>query len=96
MDNYYLKLTDFDILFDKGILDVDLFSKPELYLALLKFKNYNHVLSFAIYKRRNFLFFNFDKKIYEFNSNQDELKNKIEKFMKKYKRKDKLKSLIDE
>jgi hypothetical protein len=96
MNNYYLKLTDFNILFDKDILNVDLFSKPELYLALLKFKNYNYILSFTIYKRRKFLSFNFDKKIYEFDSNQDELKNKIENFMKKYKRKDKLKSLIDE
>lgn len=93
MDNYYL--TDFNILFDKNILNIGLFSEPELYLSFnAKFKNLNQILSFAIYKRRRFIFFNFDKKIYEFNSNLDELKNKIENFMKKYKRKDKLKNLI--
>jgi len=62
MDNFYLKLSKFNMLFDSSILKADLFSNPELYVELLKFRNFNYELSFSIYERRRFLFLNFDKK----------------------------------
>ncbi len=94
MNDFYLKISKFDILYDSSILRIDLFSNPELYVELLKFRNFNHELSFSIYKRRRFLFFNFDKKVYEFESNQIDLLDKVSKFVKKYNRSFLLKKLI--